>query len=67
MLSEVVDEGNEVVHAEIDDFAEEGNTAAHTGMARAGSEEQVIRQLHKMGSLDARSIIPDLPAVEEEK
>lgn len=68
MLSEFVDEGEEVVHAEIDNFAEEGNTAsvaAHTGMARAGSEEQIIKQLVKAGSLDANSIIPNLPIIKE--
>ena len=31
------------------------------GMARAGSEEQVIRQLHRAGSIDASPLLPDLP------
>ena len=67
MLSEIVEEGNELIHAEIDNFAEEANidAAAHSGMAQAGSEEKIIRQLIKAGSLDARSIVPDLPEIKE--
>ena len=36
------------------------------GIAPAGTEEQVIRQLHKAGSLDASEILPDIAAIKNE-
>ena len=66
-LSEVqLDGGDEIVHAEVEDFGQVSTTAAHLGMARAGSEEQVIRQLHKAGSIDATGLLPDVEAVLQE-
>ena len=66
-LSEVnVDGADEIVHAEVEDFAQVSGSAAHLGMARAGSEEQVIRQLHKAGSIDATALLPDVTAVLQE-
>ena len=55
-------DGQEVVHVEVDNFDSMAGNAAidHMGMAVAGTEEQVIRQLHKAGSLDASELIPDL-------
>ena len=38
-----VDGVDEIVHAEVEDFGQVSGSAAHLGMARAGSEEQVIR------------------------
>ena len=32
-------------------------------MARAGSEEQVLRKLHKAGSIDATALLPDVTEV----
>ena len=62
-LSEVLVDGqDEIVHAEGEDFGQVSNTAAHLGMARAGSEEQVIRILHKAGSIDATGLLPDVEA-----
>ena len=54
---------DEIVHAEVEDFGQVSGSAAHLGMARAGSEEQVIRQLHKAGSIDATALLPDVTAV----
>ena len=61
-LSEMQLDGQEVVHVEVDNFDSMASAAAidHMGMAVAGTEEQVIRQLHKAGSLDASELIPDL-------
>ena len=59
-LSEVNIDGAEMVHAEIDDFGAVQGETMHIGMAAAGQEEQVIRKLHKAGSLDASSILPDV-------
>ena len=53
-LSEVNLDGLEVVHCEVEDFGQmsnQTNGGAHLGMAPSGTEEQVIRQLQKMGSL----------------
>ena len=68
-LSEVnLDGGDEIVHCEVDNFENAADSgAAHLGMAKAGTEEDVIRKLHHAGSLDARGIMPDLQAAEEEK
>ena len=66
-LSEVqLDGGDEIVHAEVEDFGQVSTTAVHLGMARAGSEEQVIRQLHKAGSIDATGLLPDVEAALQE-
>ena len=46
-LSEMCLDGEEVVHVEVENFGAMSNShAAHMGMAVAGTEEQVIRQLH---------------------
>ena len=60
-LSEVNLDG-EIDHLEIEDFAQVSGPTHHMGLAAAGTEEQVIRQLHKAGSLDASEILPDLTA-----
>ena len=66
-LSEVnVDGLGEIIHAEVEDFAQQSDSAAQFGMARAGSEEQVIRQLIKAGSIDPTSILPDVTAALQE-
>ena len=57
-LSEVSHEGENVI-CEVDDFAQVSGPAL-MGMAEAGHEEQVIRQLHKAGSIDASAILPDV-------
>ena len=58
----------EMVHCEIEDFAQmSGGNPNMMGIAPAGTEEEVIRQLHKAGSLDASSILPDVAAVMEEE
>ena len=67
MLSEVNQDG-EQIHAEIDDFgtmADDHNQ--HIGLSAAGHEENVIRQLHKAGSLDASSILPDVAQIQAEE
>ena len=61
-----MDNDEEIVHAEVEDFGQVSTTAAHLGMARAGSEEVVIRQLHKAGSIDASALLPDIEAVMQE-
>ena len=66
-LSEVnMDNDEEIVHAEVEDFGQVSTSAAHLGMARAGSEEVVIRQLHKAGSIDASALLPDITAAVQE-
>ena len=53
--------GEEVVHAEIENFGAMADTHGdHMGMAVAGTEEQVIRKLHNAGSIDASDLLPDL-------
>ena len=60
-LSEMGLDGIEVVKVEVENFGEvAGAQVDNYGMAVAGTEEQVIRQLHKAGSLDGRELIPDL-------
>ena len=59
-LSEVNLDGLEVVKVEVDDFGKMAASEEHMGLAKSGTEEQVIRQLHKAGSLDARAIMNDL-------
>ena len=54
----------EVMHAEVDDFGLVSGPNM-MGMAPAGHEEQVLRALHKAGSLDGTGIIPDIPAEEQ--
>ena len=54
-------DGDELCHAEIDDFGAVSGPAM-MGMAPAGSEEQVIHALHKAGSLGAAAIVPDVQA-----
>ena len=63
-LSEVSHEG-EVVHAVVDDFAQVSGGAETMGMAAAGTEEQVIRQLQRAGSLNNADVL--LPDTEENK
>ena len=58
-LSEMCVDGSETLHAEIDDFGAMSG-GQHIGLAAAGHEENVIRQLHHAGSLDASSILPDV-------
>ena len=62
----VADEQGENVICEVDDFAQVSGPAL-MGMAEAGHEEQVIRQLHKAGSIDASAILPDVQAVMQEE
>ena len=57
-----VDTHEEVVHAEVDDFAQFEGSPLIVGMAKAGTEERVIRQLHKAGSIDASALLPDVQA-----
>ena len=65
-LSEVQENG-EVVHAEIEDFAQVGGDVNLIGMATAGTEENVIRALHKAGSLDnAEVLLGDGTGAQEE-
>ncbi len=60
-LSEVnMDTGEEILHAEVDDFGKMAGPTAHMGLAKSGTEEEVVRQLHKAGSLDASDILKDL-------
>ena len=59
-LSEVLIEGNEVVHCEIEEFGEVHEDVPHLGMAKAGQEEQIIRQLQRAGSLGPAEILPSL-------
>ena len=42
-LTEMNQEGGEVVHAEVTDFGAQGTDHAHMGLAMAGAEEQVIK------------------------
>ena len=66
-LAEVAEDG-EQIHAEIDDFGTMAlDTNQHIGLAAAGHEENVIRQLHKKGSLDASSILPDVAQIQAEE
>ena len=58
-LTEMNQEGGEVVHAEVTDFGAQGTDHAHMGLAMAGAEEQVIKQLHKAGSIDATGVLPE--------
>ena len=62
-----MDNDEEIVHAEVEDFGQVSTTAAHLGMARAGSEEVVIRQLHKAGSIDASALLPELEAIAQQE
>ena len=59
-LSEVLCEGNEVVHCEIEEFGGVHEDVPHLGMAKAGQEEQIIRQLQRAGSLGPAEIQPSL-------
>ena len=46
-LTEVVDgEEEEIVHAEVDDFGQVSGAQGGIGMAPAGTEEKLIKQLH---------------------
>ena len=59
-LSEVnMDTGEEILHAEVDDFGKVAGDK-HMGLAKSGTEENVVRMLHKAGSLDASDILQDL-------
>ena len=62
-----MDNDEEIVHAEVEDFGQVSTTAVHLGMARAGSEEVVIRQLHKAGSIDASALLPELEAIAQQE
>ena len=55
-----MDTGEEILHAEVDDFGNATTDDKHMGLAKSGTEENVIRQLHKAGSLDASEILKDL-------
>ena len=55
-LSEVGHEGENLI-CEVDDFSKANGGPAQMGMAKAGHEEKVIRQLHKAGSIDASSLL----------
>ena len=61
-LSEVnLESGQEEVYCEVDDFGAVGdNMNVYIGLAKSGTEEHVIRQLHRAGSLDASRIMPEL-------
>ena len=49
-----------MVHAEIQEFSANVIPGAAIGMAPAGQEEMVVRQLHKAGSFDASGLYDDL-------
>ena len=62
-LSEVGADEEEIIHCEVENFAQGGAiSAAQMGMAPAGTDEHVIRTLHKQGSIDASPLHPDVVA-----
>ena len=61
-----LDNYTDTVHAEVEDFGQIEASASLMGMARSGHEEQVIRQLHRAGSIDATALLPDVTATQQE-
>ena len=50
-LSEVNVDGTEDVHAEVEDFSQVEPNSPFLGMAKAGTDEQIVLQLKRAGSL----------------